>query len=150
MSVIPKASEIRTGKRPEFSVAVSNETDKPLRVLDVRHGRRLDLQNTYFELFVVQGRKAVEVPVVISDPGGVSAVDFFEMRPGDRVVIPHISYMRTSPGSRPAGMRHSFCCGAIPSSRLQHAVGQQWRVSRCSDRRPESNGWSRRQWNAQP
>ena len=34
------------------------------------------------------------VPVAISDPGPLSAADFIELRPGERVEIPRISYSR--------------------------------------------------------
>jgi len=88
------ASEIKRGERPEFSVTVSNKTDRPTRILDVRNGRRVDLQDTYFELFVVRGTTAVEVPVAISDPGPVTAADFVELRPGGHIVISRVSYKR--------------------------------------------------------
>lgn len=102
VSLTPEASEIKIGKRPEFSVAISNDTDKPLRVLDVRHGRRVDLLQTYFELFVARHKRVVEIPVVISDPGPVSAGDFIELQRGQRVEISRIGYTRAletlSPG----------------------------------------------------
>jgi hypothetical protein len=60
---------VRTGTRPAFSVVVANGSDRSMRVLDVRRGRRSDLQNAYFELFIVEGGRVVDLPIVISDPG---------------------------------------------------------------------------------
>ena len=52
---------VRVGTRPEFSVVVANNSDRAIRVLDVRNGRRNDLQDAYFELFIVEGRRAVDL-----------------------------------------------------------------------------------------
>jgi hypothetical protein len=69
--------------------------------LDVRDGRRPDLQDSYFELFVIQGKRTVNVPIAISDPGPLSAADFLELQPGARVEFQHISYKRALQGLPP-------------------------------------------------
>ena len=101
VTLTSEASTARRGEKPQFSVAVSNATDRPVRILDVRNGRRADLQDTYFELFVVQQRTTVGVPAAISDPGPLSEADFFELRPGARIEIPRISYTRALEQLRP-------------------------------------------------
>ena len=107
MSLATDSSWVKVGNRPVFSVAVSNSTDRPVRVLDVRDGRRPDLQDSYFELFVIQGTKLVNVPVAISDPGPFSSADFFELRPGARVGFQRISYKRALE-DLPAGEYEAF------------------------------------------
>ena len=94
VSVLAEAPQVKAGDKPWFSVAVSNNTDRSVRVLDVRDGRRPDLQDSYFELFVIQGRRTVNVPIAISDPGPLSAADFLELQPGARVQFQHISHKR--------------------------------------------------------
>jgi hypothetical protein len=94
VALVAEASRVKAGERPQFSVVVSNDTDRPVRILDVRDGRRTDLQDTYFELFVIQATGALDVPIVISDPGPLSAADFRELRPGARVEFRRISYKR--------------------------------------------------------
>lgn len=94
VSLVAEASLVKAGDKPQFSVAVSNNTDRSVRILDVRDGRRPDLQDSYFELFVIQGTRVVDVPSVISDPGPLSAADFLELRPGARVEFRRVSYKR--------------------------------------------------------
>jgi hypothetical protein len=94
VSLSAETPRVETGDKPRFSVAVSNDTDRPVRVLDVRGGRRPDLQDSYFELFVIQDGRTVDVPVVISDPGSLSAADFIELPAGARVEFRQISYKR--------------------------------------------------------
>jgi hypothetical protein len=65
---------VRVGVFPQCSVIVAKESDRSMRVLDVRNGRRVDLQDEYFELVVIEGRKVVDLPRAISDP------DRFPMR----------------------------------------------------------------------
>jgi len=92
--VVAEASQVKAGNKPQFSVAVSNNTDRSVRVLDVRDGRRPDLQDSYFELFVIQGTRVVDVRIAISDPGPLSSADWLELRPGARVEFRRISYKR--------------------------------------------------------
>lgn len=94
VSVVAEASQVKAGNTPQFSVVVSNDTDRSVRVLDVRDGRRPDLQDSYFELFVIQGTRVIDVPVAISDPGPLSSSDWLEIRPGARVEFRRVSYKR--------------------------------------------------------
>lgn len=64
-------------------------------------------QDNYFELFVVQGRSVVQTPIATSDPGPLSAADFFQLRPGERVETPRLSYTRALEELRP-GRYHAF------------------------------------------
>ncbi len=94
VSLAAGAPEVRKGETPSFSVAVTNQSDRPVRVLDVRNGRRADLQESYYELYVVQGSRVVDVPVMISDPGPLWPDDFFELQPGARGEFRQISHKR--------------------------------------------------------
>jgi len=107
VSLLAEAPQVKAADKPRFSVAVSNNTDRSVRVLDVRDGRRPDLQDSYFELFVIQGRRSVDVPMAISDPGPLSAADFLELRPGARVLFRDISYKRALQ-ELPAGAYEAF------------------------------------------
>jgi hypothetical protein len=65
-----------------------------MRVLDVRNGRRNDLQHSYFELFIVKGRQVIELPSVISDPGPIADADYTVLNPGERIEVRSLSYKR--------------------------------------------------------
>jgi hypothetical protein len=93
--------EVSRGHKPEFALTLSTTGARPMRVLDVRQGRRPDLQDSYFELVVLQRGRPVETPVAISDPGPVSASDFFDLRPGERTTLQHLSYTRALNELRP-------------------------------------------------
>jgi hypothetical protein len=73
----------RRGTEPSFAVVLKNASEKPVRLLDVREGRRPDLADSYYEIIFEQnGRTLSDLPRVISDPGPVEAVDFFVLSPG--------------------------------------------------------------------
>lgn len=57
-----------------------------MRVLDVRDGRRNDLQDVYVELFIVEGRQVVDSRRFISDPGPIADTDYAVLKPGGRTV----------------------------------------------------------------
>lgn len=78
-----------------------------MRVLDVRNGRRGDLQDVYFELFIVAGHQPVDLPVVISDPGPVSDADYAVLKPGERIEVRTLSYTRLAE-RLPAGKYSAF------------------------------------------
>jgi len=92
VTVATSTPMVRAGTRPEFSVVVVNKSDRPIRVLDVRNGRRRDLQDTYFELFIVDGRRIVNLARLISDPGPVSDEDDVVLKPGERIEVRPLSY----------------------------------------------------------
>lgn len=85
---------LRAGSRPQFSLALTNRSSRSTRVLDVRNGRRNDLQDVYFELFVVQGVRIVDLPTVISDPGPIADTDYAALKPGERMDVRPLSYKR--------------------------------------------------------
>ncbi len=85
---------VQVGEKPQFAFTLRNVGGNPVRVLDVRKGRRPDLQDSYFELVVLNGGRLIEIPVAISDPGPLSGSDFFELHPGQEATIERLSYTR--------------------------------------------------------
>ena len=96
VAVATSTPVVRAGTRPEFSVVVANKSDASIRVLDVRNGRRNDLQDAYFELVIVEGRRVVDLPSVISDPGPISDADYTVLKPGERIRVRSLSYTRSA------------------------------------------------------
>lgn len=96
VTVATSTPMVRVGTRPEFSVVVANNSDRAIRVLDVRNGRRNDLQDAYFELFIVEGRRVVDLPSVISDPGPISDTDYAVLKPGQRIEVRPLTYTRSA------------------------------------------------------
>jgi len=92
VSLAAVTPRIKSGERPQFSAEVVNKTSHTTRVLDVRNGRRVDLQHTYFQLLVTESAGAVDVPIFISDPGPLSPADFLDLEPGARVEFRSIAY----------------------------------------------------------
>ena len=74
---------LQRGTKPRFAVVLKNVSQKPIRLLDVRDGRRPDLAESYYEIIVEQnGRALRDLPRAISDPGPIQAADFFVLVPG--------------------------------------------------------------------
>jgi hypothetical protein len=96
VTVVTATPTLKAGTRPQFSVVVTNKSRDPIRVLDVRNGRRVDLQHNYFELFIVEGPRLVDLPIAISDPGAVADADFTVLKPGERIEVGSLSYTRTA------------------------------------------------------
>lgn len=94
VTVATSTPRIRTGTRPQFSLSVRNKSSRSIRVLDVRDGRRNDLQDAYFELFIVQDGHVVDLPIVISDPGPISNEDYLVLNPGESLNVRRLSYKR--------------------------------------------------------
>ena len=94
VSVSADTATVKAGEKPRFSARIHNTTSRPVRLLDVRQGRRADLQDTYFELFVARGTALVELPRVISDPGPLDVGDYFDLLPGATAEITNLSYTR--------------------------------------------------------
>jgi hypothetical protein len=76
---VPK---IKVGAEPQFVLSLRNTGKESLRILDVRGGRRSDLQDTYFEVLVQRQGQRVSLPRPICDPGPISEEDFFQLLPG--------------------------------------------------------------------
>lgn len=73
----------RPGTQPRFTVVLKNVSGKPVRLVDVRAGRRSDLAHTYYEIIFEQNeRELKDLPRAISDPGPVEATDFFVLLSG--------------------------------------------------------------------
>jgi hypothetical protein len=87
---------VKAGTRPQFSVLVANTSDRSIRVLDVRNGRRNDLQDAYFELFIVEGQQVVNLPRVISDPGPLADGDYAVLKPGEQIEVKPLSYTQAA------------------------------------------------------
>lgn len=113
---------VKAGSRPQFSVVVANKSTRPTRVLDVRSGRRTDLQDVYFELFVVKNGRVVDLPMVVSDPGPISGDDYLELKPGERMDVRPLSYKRVTE-HLPRGEYSAFV--------LFWRVPEQAHTSRC-------------------
>ena len=94
VTVATSTPMVTAGTRPQFSVVVANKSDRSMRVLDVRNGRRNDLQDSYFELFIVEGRQVIDLPSVISDPGPIADADYAVLKPGERIEVRPLSYTR--------------------------------------------------------
>jgi len=77
---------VKQGAVPKFRLAVRTSGRDPQRVLDLRNGRH-DLQDTYYDLQVTAGDKAVDLPRGISDPGPISAKDFVTLKAGEAVTL---------------------------------------------------------------
>jgi hypothetical protein len=86
--------KVKVGNRPEFYVSIANKDTRPVRVLNTGDGRRTDLQDAYFELFVLREGKIVDVPMLISDPGPISSNDYVTLGPGERLEVRPLSYKR--------------------------------------------------------
>lgn len=96
VTVATSTPKIRVGTRPQFSVVVTNKGSGSIRVLDVRDGRRNDLQDVYFELVIVKDGRVVDLPTVISDPGPISNADYVVLNPGERLDVRRLSYKRVA------------------------------------------------------
>ena len=93
-SLATTRTEVQVGEKPQFALTLRNVGGKPVRVLDVRKGRRPDLQDNYFELVGLEDGRPVRTPIAISDPGPLSDSDFFELQPGQQATIERLSYKR--------------------------------------------------------
>lgn len=72
----------RCGARPTLTVVVRNASPHPIRLLDIRNGRRPDLADNYYEVVLEQNQRVLKnVPHAISDPGPIAAADFFVVAP---------------------------------------------------------------------
>jgi hypothetical protein len=123
---------VKRGTAPVFSVRVSNTGKVSTHVLNVRDGRRSDLQETYFELFVEEDGRVLDLPMAISDPGPVSADDYLHLRPGDYMEVRPLSYKRLlgrlAPGQYSAYVRF-WRLPELPSTSGCRSSEARFRVS---------------------
>jgi hypothetical protein len=73
---------VRAGTAPVFRLRIRNDAKEPRPILDIRGGRRNDLQAVYFPVAISRGGAPVVVPRRICDPGPVSTADYFALAPG--------------------------------------------------------------------
>jgi hypothetical protein len=73
---------VRVSTAPRFRLTLVNRGTKPLKVLDIRDGRRPDLEAVYFRLEILNAKTVVDLPRGICDPGPVSDSDFFSLKAG--------------------------------------------------------------------
>jgi hypothetical protein len=93
--------------RPTFILIVRNPSAKPVRLLDIRNGRRNDLADAYYELvFERNGRQFKNVPRVISDPGPIAPADFFLLPPSAHFEVPLSSTLELT--ALPAGRYSAY------------------------------------------
>jgi hypothetical protein len=93
---------IKIGEVPRFKLTIRNEGDAPERIIDLSGGRRNDLQDTYYDLEVTQGGKAVDIPRGISDPGPIGEKDFLKLKAGEKVTF-ELTRFAAALGRLPAG-----------------------------------------------
>jgi hypothetical protein len=80
---------VKAGSAAAFTLVLRNRSKKPVRLLDIRAGRRADLAQNYYELVLEQkGRPLKNRPRIIADPGPIDTTDYFVLAPADAVEIP--------------------------------------------------------------
>jgi hypothetical protein len=80
--------DVRSGSHPEFTLSVRNTSLSPLRLLDIRGGRRRDLGDTYYSLVIrTRDGKEPKTRRVISDPGAIADEDFVTIAPGEGMQV---------------------------------------------------------------
>jgi len=102
LSLDAVANTVKVGEEPKFKLTVRNEGDAPQRIIDLRGGRRHDLQDTYYDLEVRQGGKVVAVPRAVSDPGIIDDGDFLTLKMGEKVTF-ELTRFAPALGSLPPG-----------------------------------------------
>ena len=100
---------VMSGAVPKFRLTIKNQFKDPERVIDLRGGRRNDLQDTYYDLEVEHDGKPVSLPRAISDPGPISKEDFLTLKPGEHVTFElsrfALALEQLSPGKYKARVR---------------------------------------------
>ena len=76
---------VTAGVVPKFQLTLRNEGKAAVKVLDIRDNRRVDLQDTYYDVEIRRGKELVELPRVISDPGLISDDDFTSLGAGAKL-----------------------------------------------------------------
>src|SRR5947209_7104130 len=76
---------VTAGVVPKFQLTLRNEGKAAVKVLDIRDNRRVDLQDTYYDLEIRRGKELVKLPRAISDPGPISDDDFTSLGAGAKL-----------------------------------------------------------------
>jgi hypothetical protein len=80
---------VKVGSVPAFTLVLRNGSQRPVRLLDVRAGRRTDLAHNYYELVLQQnGQTLKNLLRAIADPGPIDTADYFVLSPASAVEIP--------------------------------------------------------------
>ena len=78
---------VKIGTVPKLRLMIRNDGRTSERVIDLRGGRRPDLQDTYYDVDVTGDGGTILLPRAISDPGPVSDKDFLILRPSEQVMF---------------------------------------------------------------
>jgi hypothetical protein len=73
---------VAAGTAPAFTLRIRNDAAEPRPLLEVRHGRREDLEVVYYPVTIRPAAGKLDLPRHICDPGVVSAEDYFLLAPG--------------------------------------------------------------------
>ena len=76
---------VKAGVVPKFQLTLRNEGKAAVKVLDICDNRRVDLQDTYYDLEIRRGKELVKLPRAISDPGPISDDDFTSLGAGAKL-----------------------------------------------------------------
>jgi hypothetical protein len=87
LSLEALTATVKRGDVPAFRLTIRNGGDAPEHIIDLSAGRRRILQDTYYDLMVMQGGNPVDMPRMISDPGPPIEQDFLELKPGEKVTF---------------------------------------------------------------
>ena len=119
---------VKRGTAPAFSVRVSNTGKVSTQVLNVRDGRRSDLQETYFELFVAEDGRVLDLPMAISIrvPSRLTTISTCGL--GTTWTFGRLATRDSWVVWRQANTRHTSGSGGSPSCRPPPAVGPAKRV----------------------
>jgi hypothetical protein len=87
LRIVP--TTFRQGIHQNFIVVLKNVSAKPVRLIDVRAGRRPDLAHSYYAVMFEKNERALkDLPRAISDPGPIGPADFFVLPPRAILEVP--------------------------------------------------------------
>ncbi len=88
LRLLPIKQTVTAGTRPHFTLQITNDTSAAERFIDVRRGRRTDLRDNLYRLFVAgKNGKEIDLPQAISDPGPIDESDYFVLGPSKSAEI---------------------------------------------------------------
>lgn len=86
VTLSPQRQVVKSGETPRFVVEV-RAVGTPVRIM--KFAVRGDLRDNYARIRVTRNGKAIDVPIVISDPGPTSDSDYELLLPDQRVSFEH-------------------------------------------------------------
>jgi hypothetical protein len=91
------------GTSPRFRLTLRNRGGSPAKLIDIRNGRRPDLEDAYYRLEVRRDGEPVALSRVICDPGPLADADFYRLAAGaqERILlsVPCTDLTRLPPGA---------------------------------------------------